>query len=98
MDITDGRVDEVFSRAVLIPPGTQAPQIKDRIRQLLRTAASCRDPGLTRQDTEAEMACGMRFLQISRLPIGALQLQTERASGRIGSRGGGRRPRLSISC
>src|SRR5437016_2788989 len=80
MDITDDMVDEVFNRAILIPPGTQARQIKDMIRQLLKTAALCREKGLARQDTEGEMARGMSFLRFSRLPIPALQLETERES------------------
>jgi hypothetical protein len=55
MGITDDMVDEVFNRAILIPPETRARQIKDTIRLLLEVAALARDRGLTRQTTEAEL-------------------------------------------
>ena len=77
MDITDEMVDDVYNRAILIPPGTQARQIKEMIRRLLEMAALAREHGWTRERTEAELR-GMRYLRISRLPIRAIQLQTER--------------------
>jgi hypothetical protein len=82
MDITNDMVEEVFSRAILIPPGTQARQIKDMIRKLLEMAALCKEHGLTRRDAEAELARGISYLRISRrrLPIPALRLETERES------------------
>jgi hypothetical protein len=78
MDITDEMVNEVYNRAILIPPGTHARQITEMIRQLLEMAALAREQGWTRQRTEAELARGMRYLGISRLPIPAIQLETER--------------------
>jgi hypothetical protein len=78
MDITDEMVDDVYNRAILIPPGAQARQIKEMIRQLLEMAALAREHGWTRQRTEAELARGLRNLGISRLPIPAIQLETER--------------------
>src|SRR5262249_43709986 len=78
MDITDEMVDEVYNRAILIPRGTQTRQIKDMIRQLLDRAALAGEHGWPRQRTEAELAQGMRYLGISRLPIPAIQLETER--------------------
>jgi hypothetical protein len=80
MDITDDMVDEVFNRAILIPPGIHARQIKDMIRKLLETAALCREHGLTRRDAEAELARGRSSLRFGRLPIPALGLETERES------------------
>jgi hypothetical protein len=78
MDITDEMVDGVYNRAILIPPGTQAGQIKEMIRQPLEMAALAREHGWTRERTKAELARGMRSLGISRLPIPAMQLDTER--------------------
>ena len=80
MDITDDMVDEVFNRAILIPPRTQARRIKDTIRLLLKVVASARDRGLTRRTTEAELARCRACFRISRLPIPALHLETERES------------------
>jgi hypothetical protein len=47
MDITDEMVDDVYNRAILIPPGTQARQIKEMIRQLLEMAALALNRRLT---------------------------------------------------
>jgi hypothetical protein len=78
MEITEEMIDGVYHRAILIPPGTQARQIKEMSRQLPEMAALAREHGWTRERTEAELARGMRNLGITRLPIPAVQLETER--------------------
>jgi hypothetical protein len=78
VDITDDMVDEVFNRAILIPPGTRVRRIRDTIRLLLKVVASARDRGLPRRTMEAELAyCRFR---IARLPIPELRSETERES------------------